>query len=267
MSDFMQKNKALVGVLGFTSVVAVVMIALVAMKYQAIGAKIDEIDDIGKEIDSITSATKPRIVTENARLINEDAKALEAKTKTLQRVFGGIYDPAFDAFLKEFKAETSNEAFNKAVADVTRATMAKTLADIIKDEDAAVVFYPTVAMKEKLFAEMKNAAVKAPRGLSDEEAERFAAVAAEIFDAAYSIFCSELAKIALEKVDAKNVAAKAMFLQVLGLPRSFEDTLSFTTYLTDYAQQLVQSKAIPFEREIQNNKNHVMEILLDREVK
>ena len=267
MSDFMQKNKALVGVLGFTSVVAVVMIALVAMKYQAIGAKIDEIDDIGKEIDSITSATKPRIVTENARLINEDAKALEAKTKTLQRVFGGIYDPAFDAFLKEFKAETSNEAFNKAVADVTRATMAKTLADIIKDEDAAVVFYPTVAMKEKLFAEMKNAAVKAPRGLSDEEAERFAAVAAERFDAAYSIFCSELAKIALEKVDAKNVAAKAMFLQVLGLPRSFEDTLSFTTYLTDYAQQLVQSKAIPFEREIQNNKNHVMEILLDREVK
>ena len=52
------------------------------------------IDNINGKINAITAQTNPRVVKANAVRINEDAAALEQKTKEQQRVFGCYLDPA-----------------------------------------------------------------------------------------------------------------------------------------------------------------------------
>ncbi|MBR3707482.1 MAG: hypothetical protein IKM17_00530, partial [Lentisphaeria bacterium] len=115
MSDFIKKNMPLVAVLGITVVVAAVLIVLVVMQYDMINEKMTNIDKINREIDSITSQTNPRVVRENAKLINEDAVALQQKTKEQQRVFGCYLDPALQVFIDTLKKGAESEEFKEAV--------------------------------------------------------------------------------------------------------------------------------------------------------
>lgn len=267
MVEFLKKNKPTVITLGTALLIALVLIVMVVVCYTKIEEKIAKIDQQNSEIQRITSATNPRIVTENARRIKNDASELEAKTKTIQRVFGAIYDPAFDAFLDALRKNAgSNEELQKAMASLSRADFASELNAMVSEMETDDAFFPSEDFRKGLFTQLiKSVVITAPESLEYEARAEYEKAAAACFDAAFLVFKENLKKIAFEEIT--DDCAYGMFLQDLGLPRSFVDSAQFNSYLDHYADWLNTQKCIPFEYGGRGQKDIVKDILLGREIK
>ncbi len=245
MSDFIKKNMTLVVILGITAAIAAVMIFLVVMQYQAINEKMSRIDEINTSIDLITSQTNPRVVRENARLINEDAQALKQKTKEQQRVFGSYLDSALQVFIETLKKQNLSEGFRETADGMTR----QSLADILKKNLGSVnLDNPQAEEVKSLYRAVENE-ILASAAAEDKEA----------YKTAFEAFLAEVSKLTLENLnnpEDRFAAKEAMFLQALGLPRSFEK-IKFATYFDQYADDLVRNKKIPFANEKDNNSKQI----------
>lgn len=245
MSEFIKKNMPLVVILGITAVIAAVMIVLVAMQYSDINEKMSKIDEINDNINLITSQTNPRVVTENARLINEDAQALEQKTKEQQRVFGCYLDPALQVFIDTLKKQDLSDEFKKTVDGMTR----ESLVAILKNNLGEVnLENPQAEEVKKLYRAVKDE-ILASANAQDKDA----------YNKAFEAFIAEVSKLTLENLndpEDKFAVKEAVFLQALGLPRSFEK-IKFATYFDKYAEDLVKNKKVPFADEKDNNTEQI----------
>ena len=258
MSEFIKKNMTLVVVLGVTAVIAVVLIALVVMQYQAINEKMQNIDNINGKINAITAQTNPRVVKANAVRINEDAAALEQKTKEQQRVFGRYLDPAVNAFLDTLKKEAASEKFKKAADAMTLNGLHEILVKKVKDmgKDFKPV-NPGIDGLNKLYRLVKEEI------LASADAQDSVA-----YDKAFAAFLAEASKVTLEDLNSEKdeyAVQKAVFLQALGLPRSFENALKFAPYFSKYTLDLVAKKKIPFANmEMDNNESRITNLFTGR---
>lgn len=245
MSDFIKKNMPLVAVLGITVVVAAVLIVLVVMQYDMINKKMTNIDKINREIDSITSQTNPRVVRENAKLINEDAVALQQKTKEQQRVFGCYLDPALQVFIDTLKKGAESEEFKEAVKGMT----VETLHGILEKKVGEInTVNPQAQELKKIYQ-----AVEAEILASANEADKAA------YKKAFDAFIASASQQTLENLNDENsdfAVKEAVFLQALGLPRSFEK-IKFAAYFAKYADDLVRNRKIPFANEKDNTSEQI----------
>ena len=245
MSDFIKKNLPLVAVLATTVVVAAVLIVLVVMQYDMINEKMSNIDKINSEIDSITSQTNPRVVQENAKLINEDAVALQQKTKEQQRVFGSYLDPALQVFIDTLKNGAVSEEFKEAVNGMTVESLHGIL---VKNVDDINSVNPQAQELKKVYQ-----AVKAEILASANEADK------AVYEKAFEAFIASASQQTLENLKDENneyAVKEAVFLQALGLPRSFEK-IKFAAYFAKYADDLVRNKKIPFANEKDNTSEQI----------
>lgn len=245
MSDFIKKNMPLMVVLGVTAVAAAILIVLVVIHYKTINEKMLNIDTINSNINAITSQANPRIVTENARLINEDAAELQQKTKEQQRVLGCYHDPAIQVFINTLQKEAVSADFKAAVKDMTRESLAAILA---KHVEGFNLENPDAEEVKKIYQAVKDE-ILASADEKDQEA----------FTKAFDAFIAAASSVTLENLKAekdKFAVKEAVFLQALGLPRSFKN-VEFETYFVTYAEDLVRNKKIPFENEADNNINQI----------
>lgn len=245
MSDFIKKNLPLVVVLGVTAVVAIVMIFLVVGQYRTINEKMVAIDTIDGQIKMVTSQANPRPVTENAKRINQDAADLQKKTKEQQRVLGCYLDPAIDTFIRVLKEKAVSADFKKAAGAMTRESLSAILA---KNVSGVNLTNPEADDLKKIYAKVKNQILA-----SATEADK------EAYNAAFDAFIEEVSQYSLEnlKVPGSDFAVQeAVFLQALGLPRSFRD-IRFAQYFVMYAQDIIDNKKIPFEDEKDNNLEQI----------
>lgn len=236
MSEFIKKNTALVVVLGATALAAIALIALVVTQYSDINGKMTNIDEINAQINQITAQTNPRVVKKNAELINEEAVALEQKTKEQQRVFGCYLDKAVIVFIETLQKEAVTDDFKAAVNEMTITSLHDILAGKIGENFN--VQNPSVKAINDLFQDVEGAIL--------EKADEKDMAA---YNKAFEAFCAEASKNMLVNLTAKDdpyAARKAVFLQALGLPRSFEDGFVLAEYFSKYANNLIDAKKIPF---------------------
>lgn len=254
MSEFIKKNMTLVVVLGLTALIAVVLIALVVMHYSAINAKMTNIDSINDEINSITAETNPRIVKENASRINADAAALEAKTKVQQRVFGFYLDPALNTFIETLQKEAVSAPFKESVAKISPESLRKSLVKQVAAMDKNFkVKNPSFDGLKKLYSNVKAEILA---GATEEDVKAY--------DKAFAAFLAEAGKVTLENLNIVKddfAVKESIFLQALGLPRSFERALGvFTPYFSKYALDIAAKKKIPFAyMDKDNNEKRIIE--------
>lgn len=251
MSEFIKKNMPLVVVLGATALIALVLIFMVVMQYQTINEKMLSIDTINSQINAITAQTNPRVVKENAVRIKEDAAALEQKTKEQQRVFGCFLDSAVNVFIETLRKEAVSDDFKKVAGEMTLKSLHDILAD--KVQDMGKDFKPENPGQDdlkKLYAAIEDEILA-----SANEQDKAA------YKKAFAAFLAEAGKVTLEDLSNEKdeySAQIAVFLQALGLPRSFENALKFAPYFSKYALGLVAGKEIPFANmEMDNNETRI----------
>lgn len=240
ISDFYNKNKALVIFLILTLIAAAALIAMCLSTCDHINSAIIEIKDKGARVEAINNKgkakdrTNPKIVKGNAARIKKDAADLADKTRELQRVCSQGYDSFFiDAFCAEGMPEFG--AYLKAFASVSGRKEFKVV-DYIKK--------PSYSKLNKMFVEVRNEIAK-------DEAAR------DLFDKAFDKFKTSLATQTAEDLkqfessaeSAQDLPVKAIFLQVLGLPR----TINSDNYLA-YRNRLWES----FTRAYATDENKVV---------
>lgn len=229
ISDFYNKNKALVIFLILTLIAAAVLIAMCLSTCDHINSAIIEIKDKGALVETINNKgkpkdrTNPKIVKGNAARIKKDAADLADKTRELQRVCSQGYDsffinafcaegmPEFGAYLKAFDSVTDRKEFK--------------VVDYIKK--------PSYSKLNKIFDAVRSEIAK------DDAAQK-------LFDDAFVKFKEVLATQTAEDLkqfessaeSAQDLPVKAIFLQVLGLPR----TINSDNYLP-YRNRLWESFA------------------------
>lgn len=262
MSEFIKKNTALVTVLGISAVIAAVMICFVVGQYMTINEKMVGIDDAKKKIDNITNQTNPRIVKKNAQLINEDAAALEKKTREQQRAFGCYLDPALKAFMDTLKKgvaadDYKNEEFKKLVDGMTFDSLHEILVKKIAEIEKLDTNNPRVEDVKNLYDAVEKEILA-----TAQDAEK------ELYKKAFDAFVAEAGKVTLEDLSNEKDAygaRYALFLQALGLPRSFENALKFAPYFSKYALNIVEKKKIPFANmEMDNNEARITNFFTGR---
>lgn len=280
MADFFRKNMTLVVFLGIALIAAAVLVVMDVDRYHKIADSIRKIEEGGKAIREINSLGEkapeefqddpektyaenledfkkwnerrknPRIVKENADLILQDAEELKTRTWQTQRIYGQAYDAALNLFFKAVKdAKTGDDNVGKALEEQLKeldfAKLNATFAALIKGREQTVV---NLAQEQqaKLFDELRAAAFKAPRKLNDEEKKAFETQAVAIFDKGFENFVAEVQKQTCEPLTGEGLAAgKALFLQAVGLQRSFSDGMEFSAYCESYCRMLIKNKSIP----------------------
>ena len=249
MSEFIKKNMTLVVVLGVTALIALVLIFMVVMQYQTINEKMLSIDTINGQINAITAQTNPRVVKQNAVRIKEDAAALEQKTKEQQRVFGCFLDSAVNAFIETLRKEAVSDDFKKFAGEMTLKSLHDILAGKVRDMGRDFKpENPGIDDLKKLYAAVEDEILA-----SANEQDKAA------YKKAFAAFAAEAAKETMEDLSSDKdeySAQRAVFLQALGLPRSFRD-IRFAQYFVMYAQDIIDNKKIPFEDEKDNNLEQI----------
>lgn len=251
MSEFIKKNMTLVVVLGVTALIALVLIFMVVMQYQTINEKMLSIDTINGQINAITAQTNPRVVKQNAVRIKEDAAALEQKTKEQQRVFGCFLDSAVNAFIETLRKEAVSDDFKKFAGEMTLKSLHDILAGKVRDMGRDFKpENPGIDDLKKLYAAVEDEILA-----SANEQDKAA------YKKAFAAFAAEAAKETMEDLSSDKdeySAQRAVFLQALGLPRSFENALKFAPYFSKYTLDLVAGKKIPFANmEMDNNESRI----------
>lgn len=255
----------------------------------------------------------PRIVKKNAELIENDARELAGQTRKIQRVYGQVYDNAFETFLANLLIPAASRPLQTSAAsapsvreapDVSPAVsaMGKDVAGVGKTatsspaapgkpvQSVSGVSSPegleterivikemekwsfeglrrkfralirqkarngkpryrlkdvSVLDRENLFNTFRNELLKEPAGLPDDLAESYKKIAAEHFDYAFSLFRKDIQKMTVEDaLDPKSEAARAAFLQALGLPRTMTRT-EFITYSASFREKILASESVP----------------------
>ncbi len=277
MADFIRKNMMLVIFLGITAVAAAVLVIMDLERYYKIGLSIEKIEADGDKITRINNTGRKapgefkenpewtdeereaafekwnknrldtRIVGGNATRILQDAADLEKKTWETQRVYGHAYDIAFNQFLQDAKNASAGSAVKEAFAELDIPAVQKMLESCVKGKNFAR-FSPEE--QGRLFLELRNEICKAPCALkSDAEKNAFEKEAGTIFDNAFAGFAKSVQTTTSE--DFSNITlgnpAQSLFLQVLGIPRFFNDSALYSAYVDKLASTLVDKQAFPME--------------------
>lgn len=230
ISDFYKKNKTLVTFLILTLIAAVVLIIMCVSTCDHINTAIVEIKEKGARVEAINSKgkakdrTNPKIVKGNAARIKKDASDLADKTRELQRVCGQGHDAFFiAAFCGEDMPENMRSfgAYLKAFATVTAKGEFK-IADYIKS--------PSYSQLGKIFNAVRDEVAK-----NDEAKAQFDKAFAKFADALAKSTAENLKQFESSAESAQDLPAKAVFLQVLGLPRTIhsDNYLAYRNHLWD----------------------------------
>ncbi len=170
-----------------------------------------------------------RSVPENAERIEAEAEALKAETRELRRFYGHPYDSAFGIFLDNLKI---NQQPDDEIQQLVTRNMEKwNSIDAVRK--AFLNVRKTVAKKNNLsiseqrtlFRNLKAEILKPQRKIAPEMQEAYAKAAEKRFDTAFNEFKKELEKLTLEPVlntSSDFAVAEALFMQVLGLPRTID---------------------------------------------
>ncbi len=274
MADFVRKNMMLVIFLGITAVAAVVLVIMDIDRYYNIGGSIEKIEADGQKIQDINDTGREapgefkdnpewteekreeefakwnknrrdtRIVSGNADLILQDAAELKQKTWETQRIYGHAYDHAFGKFLNVLKS-AQDEKVKEIFADLNIRSAQKKLEDCVKGKPFTRYSKDEQA---KLFLDLRNEICKAPRSVKDAKEKAAAeSEAAALFDKAFAEFAKEVQSMTVEDFQNTTLGnpAQSLFLQVLGIPRFFNDSAMYSAYVDKLAGELVEKQAIP----------------------
>ena len=261
ISPLIKNNKTLIAVLAVTFVCACVMIFECLSVYGEVQDIMTQIEEEDADIQRINKAQNPNPVKESEKIIQANTEMYRARIRDIRRKFGNPYRGALQDFLMNLESSAFLKGAPlppkgfvathglQGAADLGAAQAGKEPVELHYSEDEIRSSF--VALYNEYYSERKNAdsdvrddnerlvkesmelfdkfcekLIQPPSGMefsNDEERNAYVEGARLTFEKAFYRFCQQIQENTIEEILDKDLtAAKSIFLDALGVPRTMK---------------------------------------------